>query len=111
MALIRLNRLLSHLISSQHSTDNGIIRIFTQSDDDHIRISVADLGSGIPNEYQDKIFERFFQVDSSDTRNSGGTGLGLSITKEIVERHNGNISVESIPGEGATFHVVLPILK
>lgn len=109
----RLTQVLSNLLSNaiKHSTDNGIIRIFTQSDDDHIRISVADLGSGIPNEYQDKIFERFFQVDSSDTRNSGGTGLGLSITKEIVERHNGNISVESIPGEGATFHVVLPILK
>ena len=55
------------------------------------------------------IFERFQQVDASDTRDFGGTGLGLAITKAIIERHNGRIWVESEPGKGSTFKFTLPL--
>lgn len=73
-----------------------------------VRISVIDRGPGIPDSFRSRIFQKFAQADSSSTRTRGGTGLGLSIARAIVERHNGQISFESIPGAGATFHVDLP---
>lgn len=73
-----------------------------------VRISVADQGSGIPDEFKDRIFGKFEQADGSNTRAKGGTGLGLSIVKKIVEHMDGHISFESPPGAGATFHVDLP---
>jgi len=71
-------------------------------------LSVSDTGIGIPPEYKEKIFEKFFQVDSSPTRKYEGTGIGLSIAKGIVETHNGKISVESVLGEGSKFTIILP---
>lgn len=76
--------------------------------DDHIHIEIKDSGIGIPDNELDKIFDRFYQVDSSPTRKFGGTGLGLAISKRIIELHNGTIWVESISGKGSIFHVVLP---
>jgi signal transduction histidine kinase len=76
-----------------------------------VRLTVADTGIGIPPAEQEKIFDRFYQVDSSERRAYRGTGLGLSICKHIVERHNGRIWVESdgVPGHGSRFHVELPV--
>lgn len=71
-------------------------------------IAVRDHGSGIPDEFKDRIFSKFAQADSSDTRAKGGTGLGLSIVKEIVARHNGAVSFTSNPGEGTEFTVEIP---
>lgn len=73
-----------------------------------LRASVTDAGIGIPKEEQPKIFEPFFQVDSSSTREYGGTGLGLSLAKSYVEAHGGYIWVESEPDTGSTFTVTLP---
>ncbi|MGC9053519.1 MAG: sensor histidine kinase, partial [Candidatus Hydrogenedens sp.] len=73
-----------------------------------LELSVADTGIGIPPEYKEKIFEKFFQVDSSPTRKYEGTGIGLAIAKGIVESHNGKITVESVLGEGSKFTVILP---
>ena len=75
-----------------------------------MRISFTDYGAGIPDEFQPKLFERFTQSDSSDTRAKGGTGLGLSISKAIIEKHGGLISFVSKEGIGSTFYIELPEL-
>jgi signal transduction histidine kinase len=71
--------------------------------------SIKDEGKGIPPEEMEKVFEKFYQVDSSATRSVGGTGLGLAIAREIVRLHGGRIWVESPPGEGAEFLFTLPV--
>jgi len=76
-----------------------------------VRVQVSDQGIGIPREEQEKIWWRFYQVDGSMTRQYGGTGLGLAVVKRIVEKHEGRVSVESEPGRGSTFTVVLPKLS
>jgi len=73
------------------------------------RLSVVDHGPGIPDEFRARIFTKFAQADSSDTRQKGGTGLGLVIAKEIVDRHGGRLWFESDAGQGARFHVDLPL--
>jgi signal transduction histidine kinase len=74
-------------------------------------LTVADTGIGIPVEEQEKVFDRFYQVDGSERRAYRGAGLGLSICRHIVERHNGRIWVESegVAGRGSRFHIELPI--
>ena len=76
---------------------------------DYAEMQVADTGPGIAPEHLDKIFDRFFQVDASFTREHEGSGLGLALVKELVELHHGTIKVESHPGEGAKFIVRLPM--
>ena len=74
-----------------------------------VLITVKDQGRGIPADKLQTIFERFQQVDASDSRKKGGTGLGLAICRNIVEQHEGKIWVESTLGKGSTFYVLLPI--
>ena len=74
-----------------------------------VQVSVEDRGPGIPVEFHDRIFGRFAQADSSDTRQKGGTGLGLSITKAIVERHGGAIGFNTVEGKGSVFYFDLPV--
>ena len=73
-----------------------------------LEISVSDQGPGIPSGEQDKIFDAFYQVDGSSTREHGGTGLGLSIVKRLVEAHAGQVWVDSVVGEGTTFSFTIP---
>jgi signal transduction histidine kinase len=80
-----------------------------REDDQHVRISVADHGPGIDPDKHALIFEKFRQLDGGVTRQHGGTGLGLSISKELTALLGGTIGVESKPGAGATFWVVLPM--
>jgi len=75
----------------------------------HFEVSVSDTGPGIPPEECERIFEKFRQVDSSNTRAKGGTGLGLAIAREIVEMHGGRIWAESTLGKGSTFRMELPM--
>jgi CheY-like chemotaxis protein/AraC-like DNA-binding protein len=82
-----------------------------QLDKGFVEIAISDTGIGISPERIDKIFDRFYQVDSSHTREQEGTGLGLALTKELVELHKGQISVESSEGKGSTFTVTIPLGK
>lgn len=75
-----------------------------------LHLTVRDQGRGIPPEKLSLIFDRFQQVDTSDARAKGGTGLGLAICRQIVQQHRGHIWATSTPGEGSTFHVVLPLV-
>jgi PAS domain S-box-containing protein len=90
------------------SDPGSTIRLDAAEEGDEVHFRVADDGRGVPADKLDSIFERFQQVDSSDTRQKGGTGLGLAISKGIVERHGGRIWAESELGVGTTIHFTLP---
>lgn len=75
------------------------------------RISVIDHGPGIPVEFQERIFERFYRLDKSRSRDLGGSGLGLSIVKHIAQAHRGRVEVSSVPGQGSVFTIELPLNK
>jgi signal transduction histidine kinase len=74
-----------------------------------IRIEVSDTGIGIPDQERERLFERFFRAQAALERQIQGSGLGLYISKAIVDAHDGRIGVNSIPGEGTTFIVELPV--
>ena len=75
----------------------------------HPMISVEDTGIGIPADQLDRVFERFYRVDKSRSRETGGTGLGLAITKNAILMHHGTVKVTSKVGEGTTFTVRVPL--
>ncbi len=83
--------------------------MFELREESFVRVVVEDSGVGIPQDKLDKVFERFFQVDNSSTREYGGTGLGLSIVKSFVDAHRGEIFVESVVGTGSRFTVLFPV--
>ena len=76
-----------------------------------IEVRVRDRGCGIAREHLPRIFERFYRVDKSRSRQSGGTGLGLAIVKHIMQLHRGRAAVESTPGQGSTFSLFLPATR
>jgi DNA-binding response OmpR family regulator len=84
------------------------VEISAARENGDVKISVRDYGSGIPDQFRDRMFQKFAQADSSDTRHKSGTGLGLSIVKAIVEKHGGTISFDSRTGDGTTFYFCLP---
>jgi len=89
----------------------GRIEISAAQDSHYVNIRVSDTGIGIPSDKIPRIFDRFYQVDGSHTREQEGTGIGLSLTMELVELHKGTISVESEEGRGSVFTVRLPLGK
>lgn len=101
-----LTNLLSNAIKFSPRGEAVLIKAIDQPH--QVLFKVIDHGRGIPEDKLETIFERFQQVDVSDTRNNGGTGLGLSICREIVQHHNGRIWVKSIHGQGSTFCFTLP---
>jgi signal transduction histidine kinase len=95
--------------ATKFSKTEGEILIKAYHEDNNLlHIEIKDSGIGIPEDELEKIFDRFYQVDSSSTRSFGGTGLGLAISKKIIELHNGTIWAESKLGKGSVFHVILP---
>jgi signal transduction histidine kinase len=106
----RLVQTLSNLISNaiKFSPANSDIWISCKLQQQNVLFSVKDRGRGIPRNKLENIFERFQQVDASDSRKKGGTGLGLAICRHIVEQHQGKIWVESVYGKGSTFFFTLP---
>ena len=89
----------------RYNKDGGKVMIDLKSKDGNIVLSVSDTGIGIPAEHQNRIFERFYRVDKSHSKETGGTGLGLSIVKHAVAYHGGTIRLESKPQEGTTIIV------
>lgn len=102
-----LRRAVSNLVSNaiRHSPDGERVDIVITQDDSAVNISVIDRGSGIANEHQARVFDRFYRVDASRARMSGGTGLGLAIVSSIAKLHGGNVSVESEPGKRTVFSI------
>lgn len=106
----RLLQILHNLIGNAVKfTHEGSVNVYADIVDDQIRIQIADTGIGIPKEHLADIFQAFHQVDGRAERAFGGTGLGLSITKQLVELHDGSISVDSTPDQGSVFSVCLPL--
>jgi signal transduction histidine kinase len=93
----------------KYTGEGGTIELNVKSPgEDGILLEVRDDGPGIPKDQLSRIFERFYRVDKSRSKEMGGTGLGLSIAKHAVENAGGTITVQSEPGRGTTFHVRLP---
>ncbi|MYH72930.1 MAG: two-component sensor histidine kinase [Acidimicrobiia bacterium] len=85
------------------------VRVMTRLEGDWVEVEVRDQGYGIPLRHQERIFERFYQVDQSRERTDGGVGLGLAIVRHVATNHGGEIRVESTEGEGSTFTLAVPI--
>ncbi|BES63665.1 cell wall metabolism sensor histidine kinase WalK [Gottschalkiaceae bacterium SANA] len=102
-----LEQVVLNVISNaiKYTQDGGAIDVHAYSEGSQLRIRVRDNGSGIPQEDLDRIFERFYRVNKARSRAMGGTGLGLSIAKQIVELHGGNISIQSVLGEGTVVEI------
>ncbi|MED3654111.1 ATP-binding protein [Heyndrickxia sporothermodurans] len=106
----RIEQVLTNLIDNaiRHTSLNGYVKVKLIDSTNGIEIMVEDNGSGIPEEDLPFVFERFYKADKARTRGKSGTGLGLAIAKNIVEAHDGKISVKSIVGQGTTFSFFIP---
>jgi NtrC-family two-component system sensor histidine kinase KinB len=106
----RVSLVLSNLVVNaiRHTPTGGIVELQCVTADGSVRFEVKDTGEGIPPEFRERIFEKFFQVPGATT---GGSGLGLTIAREIVLAHGGKIGVESEVGKGSTFWFTLPQVK
>ncbi|MEH1821689.1 MAG: response regulator [Nostoc sp.] len=109
----RIVQTLTNLLSNaiKFSSAGSMVCLGAQQQGDEVLLTVKDTGRGIPTDKLESIFERFQQVDSSDSRNHDGTGLGLAICKSIMQQHGGRIWAESVLGEGSTFYVTLPLFE
>ncbi|MGB3587666.1 MAG: ATP-binding protein, partial [Tunicatimonas sp.] len=109
----KLEKIVYNLLSNaiKFTPPDGTVSFHASIDSEHqLRLSVSDTGLGIPNHLQDKIFDRFYQVDGSNTRAFEGTGIGLSLVKELTDLHGGSITLDSANRQGTTFVVLLPLL-
>ena len=107
----RISQIMNNLVENaiKYNRDDGRVILTIDADHQYFEMTVEDTGIGIPEEAQGKVYERFYRVDKSRSREIGGTGLGLSITKSAVLRHHGTISMTSKEGEGTTFVVRIPL--
>ncbi len=107
----RLIQILNNFLSNaaKFSPQGGQVEIAVSRHSSKIRVDVIDHGPGLRNDFKERVFQRFAQADSSDTRQKGGTGLGLAISKELIERMNGKVGFISEEGEGACFYFELPL--
>lgn len=108
---VKLSLALSNLVENgiKYNSEDGWVRVTLNADHKYFYVSVADSGIGIPEESIDRIFERFYRVDKSHSREIGGTGLGLAITRNAIVMHRGAIKVKSEEHKGTTFSVRIPL--
>ena len=108
---VKFTLAISNLVENgiKYNVDDGWVRVTLDADHKDFYVKVADSGMGIPQDSIDRIFERFYRVDKSHSREIGGTGLGLAITRSAVTKHHGTIQVSSKEGEGTTFTVRIPL--
>jgi two-component system OmpR family sensor kinase len=107
----RLRQVVDNLLDNavRHAPPGSTVQVSVSCEGEKARLSVADSGPGLTPEDRERIFDRFYRADRSRARHSGGQGLGLAIARTIVEAHQGTLTVESEPGLGATFSVILPV--
>ena len=108
---VKFTLAVSNLVENgiKYNVDDGWVRVSLDADHKYFYITVADSGMGIPEDSIERIFERFYRVDKSHSKEIGGTGLGLAITKSSIAMHHGTIKVFSKEGEGTTFSVRIPL--
>jgi two-component system, OmpR family, phosphate regulon sensor histidine kinase PhoR len=109
---LHLSNVLFNLLDNaiKYSHESPTVNVTVHNPDQmHVQLTVKDQGIGIADSEQRKIFDKFYRVPTGNRHNVKGFGLGLSYVKEIVERHKGQIGVESKPGQGSAFHVILPL--
>ena len=106
-----LHRLVTNLLENalRYTNEGGKVTVSCRIIGRVARLSVEDTGVGIPAESLPRLFDRFYRVDQSRSRNAGGSGLGLAIVKAIADAHRGYVEVASEPGKGTRFSVVLPL--
>ena len=92
----------------KYNRENGSVTVIVKNTEKQVELTVADTGIGIPPEHQSRVFERFYRVDKSHSKETGGTGLGLSIVKHGAQLHHAKMKLESIPGKGTTFYLFFP---
>ena len=95
----------------RYNRENGEVHLSISDTDNHVTVSVTDTGIGIPKEHLPRIFERFYRVNKSRSRETGGTGLGLSIVKHIAEIYNADITISSEPDIGTNITIVFPRIR
>jgi two-component system phosphate regulon sensor histidine kinase PhoR len=103
-----MNNLVSNAVKY---TRKGEVRVQAERTDGFARIVVSDTGIGIPQDAMPQLFQEFFRAQNAKEIQEKGTGLGLSIIKDLVERYNGTIEVDSVEGQGTTFTLLLPLAK
>ena len=110
---VHLSRVLMNLASNaiKYNHAGGSVTVSMQQENHQVLLHIADTGCGISEEYRESIFQPFFRVDKSRSRQMGGVGLGLALVKEIAVLHGGSVCVESSSEEGTTFAVRLPLPK
>ncbi|MFW6289760.1 MAG: sensor histidine kinase, partial [Mariniphaga sp.] len=109
----RILEVLTNLVINgiKYGKKHGFVQVSFHDLDENIMVEVTDNGIGIEKKYLPRVFERFFRVDKSRSREQGGTGLGLSIVKHIIEAHNQSINVRSVVDQGTTFNFTLEKVK
>ena len=110
---VKMSLILTNLVENaiKYNREQGTVEVTLDADHQFFTIQVSDTGIGIPQECLEQIYERFYRVDKSHSREIGGTGLGLAITRNAVLLHRGSIKVESKEGEGTTFVVKIPLTR
>ncbi|MBR1439760.1 MAG: ATP-binding protein [Lachnospiraceae bacterium] len=108
---VKISLVISNLVENaiKYNKEHGSVNVVLDADHQYMKIVVSDTGIGIPEDSLDHIYERFYRVDKSHSREIGGTGLGLAITRSAVLMHRGFIEVESVPDTGTTFTVRIPL--
>ena len=108
---VKLTLVISNLVENavKYNKEHGWVRVRLDADHQYFTVEVADSGVGIPRDSLEHIYERFYRVDKSRSREIGGTGLGLAITRSAILMHRGTIKAESIEGEGTTFTIRIPL--
>lgn len=108
---VKFTLAISNLVENgiKYNVDDGWVRVSLDADHKYFYVTVSDSGMGIPQDSLEKIFERFYRVDKSHSKEIGGNGLGLAITKNAVVMHHGAIRVSSKEGEGTTFSIRIPL--
>jgi len=109
---VKLSLAINNLVENaiKYNKEDGWVRVTLDADHKFFYLKVADSGVGIPEEFKDRVFERFYRVDKARSRETGGTGLGLAITKNVILMHHGAVRVESKEGEGTIFLVRIPLI-